>query len=147
MIRTGMQRLFNIMTLWLLSIAAFCSCSPAYLDGGDTAEDLTLIIAGTVSETAGSKPVEGVKIRFQAYGPKGLSDSPVMTQNAYTDSQGVFSIKAEGFSSAVTCVLVTEHPDYSSVRKDILINWKGTSYDIQTRTFFVNDCNFVVDKL
>ena len=135
------------MTFWLLSIAAFCSCSPGSLDGGYTGEGMTLIISGTVSETASKQPLEGVKIMFQAYESEGNPDLPAITQNAYTDSHGAFNIKAEGFSSAVTCILTTDHPDYSSVRKDILINWKGTSYDFQTRTFYVNDCDFHIDKL
>lgn len=134
------------MTLWLLSIAAFCSCS--LVDQENEINDtMTLIISGTVSDNASKQPLEGVKIIFQAYASEGQSDSPEISQNAYTDSNGVFSIKATGFSSAVTCVLTTDHPDYSSVRKDILINWTGTSYDFQTKTFFVNDCDFHVDKL
>ena len=131
------------MTLWLLSMAAFCSCSS---DSDDTVmTGGTVMISGTVSSMDTNTPVEEVKIVFNAYSDNG-SSSPINTQNVYTDSHGTFNIIAEIISTAVTCVITTEHGEYKSERKEIIVNWKGLSYDASHRTFFVNDCNFHIVK-
>ena len=142
-----MQKLLNIITFWLLSIAAFCSCTSVgdpYLT--DTDGTGTIIITGTVSEAAVNTPIEGIKLIFEAYKPASHSNEPITAINAYTDSQGTFSITAEGFTSAVTGIITTDHPDYKNVSKQVMITWKGTSYDPETRTFFVNNCDFHIEK-
>ena len=142
-----MQKLLNIITFWLLSIAAFCSCTSIdepYLK--DTDGTGTIIINGTVSDVTGNTPIEGMKLVFEAYDPEDLSGAPITAINAYTDSQGTFSITAEGFTSAVTGIIATDHQDYSNITKELLITWKGTSYDPATRTFFINNCDFHLEK-
>lgn len=125
-------------------MAAFCSCSP----GADPiSDDQTVIISGTVSDISTNSPLEGVKIVFHAFDSDDLQLAPVAAQNAYTDSKGVFSIVSGGHTSSVMCVIETSHDEYSSVRKEILINWKGTSYDMDRKTFFVNDCDFHLEKI
>lgn len=143
MIHTGMQRLSNIMTLWLLSIAAFCSCDqgPIYSDKTEK----TVIINGAVSDLSSTDPIEGVKVIFNAYAGNG-ERSALNTQNVYTDSKGAFNIIAEKIDQAVTCVITTEHEEYVSERKEIIVNWSGISYDEKRSTFFVNDCDFHLEK-
>ena len=142
-----MQKLLNIITFWLLSMAAFCSCTSTE-EHSITATDgtRTIIITGTVSEAAGKAAIEGIKLIFEAYDPESSSSAALTTINAYTDSQGTFSITAEGFTSAVTGIITTDHPDYKNVSKQVMITWKGTSYDPETRTFFVNNCDFHLEK-
>ena len=141
-----MQKLLNIITFWLLSIAAFCSCTSdePYISGADKTG--TIIITGTVSEATGNSAIEGIKLIFEAYDPEGISNEPLTTINAYTDSQGTFSITAEGFTTSVNGVIATDNPDYKTVSKQVLVTWKGTSYDPETRTFFVNNCDFHLEK-
>ena len=128
-------------------MAAFCSCTS---DKGPYLSDFsgtgTIIISGTVSEVIGNTPIEGMKLLFQAYNPETNSNAPITAINAYTDSHGAFSITAEGFTSAVTGILSTDHQDYSTITKELLITWKGTSYDPATRTFFINNCDFHLEK-
>ena len=53
----------KIFTFWLLSLAAFCSCSkePEMTEGG------IIVISGTISDMDTKQPLEGVKILFTAY--------------------------------------------------------------------------------
>ena len=83
---------------------------------------------------------------FTAYPSDGVSVYPEATLNVYTDSKGTFNIKTEGVNSAVTCRIVSEHPEYSKVTKEIIVNWRGTSYDASTGIFYVNDCDFHLEK-
>jgi hypothetical protein len=137
-----MQKLLNIMTIWLLSIAAFCSCTNIEQTTETGNVYKTVIINGTVSEISSRQPIEGVKIAFMAYGKSGRTDEPVSSINAYTDSRGTFNLKAEEIGTAVKCILTTEHPGYSGVEKEIIINWTGPSYDPESKIFYVNDCDF-----
>ena len=134
------------MTIWLLSIAAFCSCSDSSPHDYSDPSDKDVIINGTVSEITTRQPIEGVKIAFIAYSKAGHTGQPVSTINAYTDSRGAFKLKAEGIGIVVTCTLISEHPDYSGVEKEIIINWAGPSYDPESRTFYVNDCDFHLER-
>lgn len=143
MIHTGMQRLSNIMTLWLLSIAAFCSCDQGPIYSDET--EKTVIITGIVSDLSSTHPIEGVKVIFNAYAGNNGRNA-LNTQNVYTDSNGAFNITAERIDKAVTCVINTEHEDYVSVKKEIIVNWSGISYDEHRNTFFVNDCDFHLEK-
>ena len=143
---TGMQKFLNIMTIWLLSIAAFCSCSD--IDDPDYGDptDKTVIINGTVSEINSRQPIEGVKIAFTAYSRDGRTGQPVSSITAYTDSRGAFKLKAEKIGTAGTCTLVSEHPEYSGVEKEIIINWTGPSYNPESRIFYINDCDFHLES-
>lgn len=138
-----MHRLLKIFTFWLLSLAAFCSCSK---ENNDIAEGGTIIISGSISDIGTKRPIESVKVLFSAYESHEDSALPVNEQNVYTDSNGSYSIMASGFSTPVTCVIVTEAEGYASVRKEILVNWEGISFDRATNTFFVNDCDFHLER-
>lgn len=143
--RTGMQKLINIITLWLLSMAAFCSCNnieghiPSLERNGGT-----VIVTGSVSDIDTKEPVEGVKIIFAAF--EADSSSPVATQNVYTDSRGIFNLRAEDISSAVRCMITADHIDYQNVTKEIIINWNSISYDADNGIFYVNDCDFHLER-
>lgn len=131
------------MTIWLLFIAAFCSCSSSpegVMDQGGT-----IMITGTVSNTDSNSPIEGVKIVFNAFSEED-GGATVNTHNVYTDSNGIFNITAEDINTTVICLITAEHDEYVSEKKEIIVNWKGISYDAQNRTFFVNDCDFHLAK-
>lgn len=137
-----MHRLLKIFTFWLLSLAAFCSCSkgPEMTEGG------IIVISGTISDMDTKQPLEGVKILFTAYDSDEDFTLPVTEQNVYTDSKGSYSIMASGFSTPVTCVIVTEAEGYAAVRKEVFVNWEGTSFDRVSNSFFVNECDFHLEK-
>lgn len=138
------KRLFNIFIL-LCAAAISLSCSgllnedPAALDG-----DGTIMICGTVSSD--DKPLEGIKMVFKAYEN---GSSPIMTMNAYTGSDGIYSIHATGFSGPVTCTVsaTDESKTYEdSKAAEINVSWQGSAYDKERNTFVVNDCNFHLNK-
>lgn len=138
-----MQKLLDIMIFGLLYIAAFYSCSS--MTSEDMQQGGTIMITGTVSSSDSGSPVEGVKIMFNAFSQTG-STEPVNSQNVYTDSNGIYSIAAEDISTTVTCIITAEHPEYISEEKEIIVNWKGISYDAMRGTFYVNDCDFYLGK-
>lgn len=136
--RTGMQKLINIVTLWLLSIAAFCSCTEGYNPSLERNVE-TVMITGSVSDMDTKEPVEGAKIVFAAFNRQLI---PLSTQNVYTDSRGIFNLKAEDMASVERCMITASHTDYTSITKEIIINWNSISYDADNGIFYVNDCDF-----
>ena len=98
------------------------------------------MITGSVSDIDTKEPVEGAKIIFTAY--KTDNSSPFATQNVYTDSRGIFNLKAEGMTSAARCMITADHTDYTGITKEIIINWNSISYDADNGIFYVNDCDF-----
>ena len=125
-------------------MAAFCSCSSNAPEMNTDA--MSVIINGTVSDISSNEPLEGVKIVFKAYNAENPGTEPIVSMNAYTDSKGVFNIKSDGYTSAILCEIDAEHPGYSDVTKEIYINWNGTSFDEASLSFFVNDCDFHLEK-
>lgn len=139
------KRLLNILIL-LCAAAISLSCSAGLLseDAAALDGDGTIMISGAVSSD--DKPLEGIKMVFEAYGngPK-----PIMTMNAYTGSDGIYSIHATGFSGPVTCTVsaTDESKTYEDSKSaEINVSWQGSAYDKERNTFVVNDCNFHLNK-
>lgn len=138
-----MYRIKHISILWLLLIAAFCSCSSYDMA---TPGVVSLVISGTVSDITSEKPIENVEIIFEAYTGNEMKD-PVINRNTFTDSEGIFSIKTDGYSTPhVRCLITTRHEEYVSVQKEMIINLTEISYDEQSETCFINDCNIHLEK-
>lgn len=123
-------------------MAAFCSCSD--LKSSDIYVETNIVINGTVSESGSGLPVEGVKLLLKGYNASGNS---VLSQDSYTDSQGTFNLKSVYVNKAIRCTIATDHKEYSSMQKEIIINWSGTSFDPESRTFYVNDCDFHIERV
>ena len=138
-----MHRLLYISTIWLLLVAAFCSCSKF---DAQIAEGASITISGNVSDISSGKALEDVRIQFLAYDSRNMKGLPVTEQKVYTDSKGTYTISASGFASPVTCVIIAEGEGYGSVRKEVFINWEGSSYDRESNTFYVNECNFHMER-
>lgn len=132
-------RLFNIILVWLLGMAAICSCSVMDMEN---IEEGTVVISGCISEAGGRKVLEGVKVHFSAYTAESESGIPVEEQSVYTDGKGVYTIIASGFTSTATCTITAEADGYKGETKEVLVNWEGSSFDARTNTFYVNDCDF-----
>lgn len=138
-----MHRLYQILTFWLLSTAAFCSCS---VMDAEMSEGNKVIISGSVCDIDTKQPLESVKILFKAYDTSGVPSSPINEINVYTDSNGAYNLMSDEYDRPVTCVIITEAESYESVRKEVFVNWEGTSYDREKKTFFVNDCDFHLSR-
>lgn len=138
-----MHRIKYISILWLLLIAAFCSCSNNDMM---TPDEVSLMISGTVSDMTSDKPIENVEIIFEAYVGKNKK-KPFISSNSFTDGKGIYSIKTDGYTSPnVRCMITTQHEEYISVQKELIINLTDISYDEQTSTCFINDCNIHLEK-
>ena len=60
-----------------------------------------------------------------------------------------FTITTEGFTKDISCTVTSNDMNgvYAYERQDMNIFWKGPSYDARTGTFYVNDCDFYLEKL
>ena len=135
-----MHRNIHFIKIMLLALIVLCGCSKERkLDG-----DFTVVINGTVSVAATGEPLEGVQITFKAIDTNRSKE--LISRNIYTDSNGSYMIESEGFNSPLKCIIDVTHPDYNSIMKTILVNWNSSSYDDETNTFFVNECDFHLEK-
>lgn len=151
--RTMIKTIARILALTSIA-AAMLSCSKALLGGDENPldGDLKLTVSGIASDVASNTPLSGIKITFTAY-PASNPHSilPLVTKTVYTDSKGVYSVEAEGFSENVTCTLTAESTNQSQFRYETLTNkihvaWSGSSFDQSKGLFVVNDCNFQMKK-
>lgn len=133
------HRFLNMTIVWLLGMAAFCSCS---VMDADSIEEGTVVISGCISEAGGRKVLEGVKVHFSAFAVGGQAGIPVEEQSVLTDAKGIYTIVATGFTSTATCTISTEAEGYKGETKEVLVNWEGSSYDAGSNIFYVNDCDF-----
>lgn len=146
------RKLSRILIL-VLSAASQISCSLALLNSDEAALDgnCTVIISGAVSDLESNSPVTGIRITFAAYPENMLYPLPLITKTAYSDSNGLYSVEAFGFSDVITCKVTAESVDHKALPyeksvNEILIQWSGEGFDEETMTFFVNNCNFQLKK-
>lgn len=136
--------------MMLLSTMAAMSCSQALLDDGAEHPDGNgrIIITGMVADVADQKPIEGIRISFEAFPDNSISIMPIVSKTVYSDSEGIFAITVEGLSRPVTCRVFTGEThgetQYETQTNEIKVSWSGTAYDHKTETFIVNDCNFLL---
>ncbi|MBO5499593.1 MAG: hypothetical protein J5990_09395 [Bacteroidales bacterium] len=139
---------FVINTIMLLSLAmAALSCSMAPLDPGRYDGIYTVVVSGAVSDKESTLPLEGIKITLNASEPFQIRET-IRTMTVYTDNRGRFTLTAEGFTEKIFCTLTAEdvNSEYESVKQELNISWNGSSFDEHTGTFYVNDCDFYLEK-
>ena len=124
-----------------------------FLDGDNPAMDgdMRIVINGVVSDFVTNAPISDIKVTFSAYAENSLSVLPIASTTVMTNSQGIYTIEMFGFSDPVTCTVTAESTDhtadeYETMTNKIVVNWSGTSFNADTRTFYVNDCNFQMKK-
>ena len=142
---------FKNIFIFLLAAVSALSCSKAILaDGSADIADGSgkVIINGTVSEKQGLIPLEGIKVTFTASQNSRSANSPIIQKHGYSDSQGKFSIEAEGFSTPLRCSITAEDQDgiYKGSGTTIDITWNGPTYDSARKTYIVNDCDLYLEK-
>lgn len=146
-----MKLLFvNMLMLLSLAIAASaCSIGPLDDDPKDDFSPYTVIVSGTASDKETTLPCEGIRITFHAAESIIDGSGEVRTTTVYTDNRGRFTLKAEGFTRDISCSVTANDMkgSYAYERQDLNIFWKGTSFDAETGIFYVNDCDFFLEKL
>ena len=146
------RRLANILTA-ILSAIALTACGQIFLDDENKAleGEYRLVMSGIVSEAGSNKSISGIKITFSAYMENSISVLPLMTKTVYTDGKGIYNREVEGFSEAIRCTITAEATKqndsaYEKQSQDIVVTWSGDSFDEESSTFFVNNCNFQLNK-
>ena len=144
-------KLLRILAVTIFA-ATSLSCSMALLNDEEAAlnGEFTISVNGVVSNIATNAPLEGVKVTFEAFDETSLSVMPLITLTDVTDSKGVYTIKAKGFSDPVTCTITAESTEktgnYETLTNKVVVTWSGNSFDSESKTFFVNDCNFQMKR-
>lgn len=118
------------------------------LKGQTNPFDYSLLISGSVSDMDTSLPIEEIKITLSATEKTADGKTNSHEKSAYTDNEGVFTMKISGFNGHVTAVLTAEDPNgkYKSATHEIpLITW-DSSYNMSGNDFFINDCSFYLEK-
>jgi hypothetical protein len=146
------MKLFFVNMLMLLSVtmaALSCSTGPNEFENTEYEGTYTVVVSGTASEKSTSQPLEGIKITLHAAEPVVNNSGEVRTMTVYTDNKGRFTLTAEGFTREISCTITSDDMKgiYEYGRQDMKIFWKGPSYDSKTGTFYVNDCDFYMEKL
>jgi hypothetical protein len=140
----------------MLLSASLLSCSLILLDR-DTSkqndetsapkDNLKVIVNGVVSDIASNSIITGIKITFSAYTDDTTADPPLVTKTVYTDSNGIYTVEADGFSDSITCIITAEstsqnQTQYETVTNKVVVTWSGSSFNPEENTFFANECNF-----
>lgn len=143
-------------TFVLIAVAASAlSCSNLVLldrqEETPTEGNLKLTVNGVVSDVTSNLPLSGMKITLSAYAENSPSLLPDASKTVLTDGKGVYTIEATGFSGPVTCMITAESPEdakvkYETVTNKVVVTWSGNSFDAESNTAFVNDCNFQMKK-
>lgn len=145
-----MKKAIRNIFMILLAAAAAISCDKALLadNGYELDGDYRIVVSGSVSALEGNAPLEEIKVTFNAYPVEVLYPLPIFSTTVYTDNKGLYSFDAKGFSSPITCSITAESQEgsYSSSTQEIKISWTGPSFDMEHKTFFVNNCDFKLSK-
>ena len=148
-----MKKLVTYILLTLLGTTMLSSCSMEVFDADssitDRDEQKELIITGLVTDSDNNTALEDISIYFRAYPQAEPDSSPIMNDEVHTGNNGIFTIQATSTDSGkLLCTLTAEDPKgiYQSQTKQIIITWKGTSYDKKLQKYVVNDCNFQLRK-
>lgn len=114
--------------------------------GANDAEEssYSLIISGSASDIESSLPIEEIKITLTATEISEKGKATEIEKTSYTGSDGLFTLKAEGFTNPVSIILTAEDPNgkYDAATHEIpLISW-DSSYNMSGNSFYINDCDF-----
>lgn len=144
-----MKRLITYALMVLLGTTVLFSCSeglaaPDMMETPDGRHN-RFIISGLVTDAQNDKPLNDIKIRFEAYPQDKINTVPIATSEVYTTSEGIFFIEVTGLDSTpLHCILTATDPQtyYQDRKTNVIVSWSGPSYDAYNKTFVVNDCNF-----
>ena len=147
-----MKRVVIYMLMLLLVSTAVLSCSKGLFDQDASAmpseNPRAILISGSTIDSQSGSPLENITISFKAYPYNDPDAAPISAVEAYTSSKGTFTIQAAGASQKLLCVLVANDKEgiYESQTKQVIVTWRGTSYDRYNNIFIVNDCKFNLEK-
>ena len=146
------EKFKNILALTILA-AISISCSTALLNDEETVLDgeFAIVVNGVVSDVVSNAPIKDIQVTFSAFATNSLSVMPLISKTVSTKSDGTYSFKVFGFSDPVTCKITAMSKEdaenrYETMTNEVVVTWECNSYDPDSKTFFVNDCNFQMEK-
>lgn len=125
----------------LLIMASACSKADLCLLEGEG----TVVISGIVSDKTSISPLKDMKIVYEAYTTKGKL---IDTKTVYSSSDGTYTVESSGYTSEIRCVLKASDSSksYANGKIELQVDWNGSPYNKEVRTFVVNDCNIYMRK-
>ena len=105
----------------------------------------TLIVSGIISDKDTATPLKDITVTYKAYSSKGRL---LETKTAYSSGEGIYTVEAQGYTSEINCILTASDAQgsYSESQIELNIDWNGPSFNEETNTFVVNNCNFYLKK-
>ena len=146
-----MKKLLSLNIATLLSLlAAVSSCSSFSDHDLETGKkQKNLFISGVAVDIATGNPIEEIQITMTATELYDSHEGRVVTKSTYTNNYGLYTIATEGFSEPLTCIIKAEDPNgiyLPAASQEVKVSWQGMAYDDASNTFFVNECNFYMEK-
>ena len=113
--------------------------------------EFAIAVNGVVSDVATNAPLKDIQVTVSAFATNSLSVMPLISKTVMTEADGTYSFKVFGFSDPVTCKITAMSKEdaenrYETMTNKVVVTWEGNSYDPDSKTFFVNDCNFQMEK-
>lgn len=133
--------IFILFALALTAVSA-SSCMSGFLETGLNGEEGTLIICGLVVDKDDNKPLKGIEMTFQC------SEEGIGKITVHTDESGMYKIECQGLTEVVRGYVAARDPEglYLDSIRDVVVRWIGDGFNEQTNTFFLNDCNFALQR-
>ena len=133
--------IFILFSLALTAVSA-SSCMLGFLDAGLDGEEGTLVVSGLVVDKDDNKPLEGIQITFQC------SEASIGKITVHTDESGMYKIECQGLTEVVRGYVSARDLEglYLDSTRDVVVMWIGDEFNAQTNTFFLNDCNFALQR-
>lgn len=134
----------NIFIL-LLSATAVLSCSAEMDMPGDVVPVGAIEVSGAVVDSSTGTPLDEIRITLTT-SESNAHENAVLVKTAYTGSNGLFTIMADGFEGRTSCILIAEDPEgiYESASQTVNITWSVNN--VHQGIFYVNDVNFYLEK-
>jgi len=142
------MKLYFANMIMLLSVTmAALSCSKELPP--ERHESYTIVVSGTASDKADGTPLQDIRIHLYTAELVTNGDVKVSTTEVNTDHKGHYTLTLDGFNEPISCTITASDPDgiYATSQQELRILWRGTSYDEYTGYFYVNDCDFYLEKM
>lgn len=108
-----------------------------------------LFISGVAVDINTGDPIEEIQVTLTATELYDSHEGRVVSKSTYTNNYGLFTIASEGFTKPLVCTVKAEDPNgiyLPATSQKVMVSWNGMAYDEASNTFFVNECNFYMEK-
>ncbi len=132
----------------LLFATAVLSCEHMDEVSPPGSDNLSVTVTGTVSDKETKRPVEEIRITLHSSDEIIENGKVISSKTVYSDNDGTFTVIMGGYSNPVSFIVMAEDPNgvYESVEIKLpLVTWES-DYNVSDGMFYVNGCNFHLEK-